>query len=98
MDTLLAELAGSFVRKCRDLSAHALAKGSARRHSLRRLHWNRRAIGISMTEVLALSGECLARTVLEHCADLNRIVALKSAESLTFKISKEHFHGTTALC
>ena len=33
------------------------------------------AIGISMTEILALSGEC--RTALEHGADLTGIVALK---------------------
>jgi hypothetical protein len=56
------------------------------------------AIGITIDRGLALSGECLARTALDHCADLNRYCRSQIAESLTFRIRKEHFHGTTALC
>jgi len=78
------------------LLTHSL-KESARRHSLYRLHWNQRDRHHDDRD-LALSGECLARTALEHCTDLNRYCRSKIAESLTFRIRKEHFYGTTALC
>jgi hypothetical protein len=55
MDAFLADLAGSFARKCPDLSAYALAKEFARWHSLRGLYWNR-AIGITLIGV-SFSGE-----------------------------------------
>ena len=76
MDTLLAELAGLLLANAAIYLLTRPLKGLPVGAAFADFTGSG-AIGISMNEVLALSGECRARAALEHGADLTGIVALK---------------------